>query len=116
MTNAWQSNENVGDLQRRLKQSEYTSLEYQRQTETLTSTIHNSGNELQRLQADLLRYKEALEGQQEKYEALLRENKQISGKFQRNISLWCYIQRIIFITFEEIFKFQRLFLVRSWSK
>jgi len=71
-------------MAKRLKHAEGSSSEMQRRIDELTVSLASAGNDNQRYQAELARLRTALQELQDKYDALARENKQLSGAFVRS--------------------------------
>jgi len=71
----------VGDMSKRLKQAEGSSVDMQRRIDELTVQLGTAGGDNQRLQAELARLRSAIQELQDKNDALARENKQLSGTF-----------------------------------
>jgi septal ring factor EnvC (AmiA/AmiB activator) len=78
----FQATANVQDLAKRLKQSEHTVGELQRQNDESGSQLQNALAENQRLAAELTRSRIVIKELEEKVDALARENKQLSGQLQ----------------------------------
>ena len=71
----------MGDMSKRLKQAEGSSVDMQRRIDELTVQLGTAGGDNQRLQAELARLRSAIQELQDKNDALARENKQLSGTF-----------------------------------
>jgi len=75
-----QANANVGELGKRLKQSEHAGGEFQRRIDELTVELQNSNAENQRLLPELARLRILIKEVEDKNDGLARENKQLSGE------------------------------------
>jgi predicted nuclease with TOPRIM domain len=67
-------------LAKRLKHAESSNIELQRRVDELNSALQGASGDNQRLQAELARLRVQVGEVQDKYDALARENKQLTGK------------------------------------
>lgn len=83
-----QATANVQDLAKRLKQSEHTVGELQRQSDESSGQLQNALAENQKLAAELTRSRIIIKELEEKVDALARENKQLSGQLLSPVLLY----------------------------
>lgn len=75
-----QANVNAGEFAKRLKQVENINIDLQRRVDELNSSLQSASGDNQRLQAELARLRVTVGEVQDKNDALVRENKQLTGQ------------------------------------